>query len=57
MELVSKAGAFLSYGDVRLGQGREAARQYLAKNLEIAQEMEQKIRASANTTHLAVPSE
>jgi recombination protein RecA len=57
MELVSKAGAFLSYGDVRLGQGREAARQYLAQNLEIAQEMEQKIRASANTTHLAVPSE
>ncbi|MBU2536152.1 MAG: recombinase RecA [Chloroflexota bacterium] len=57
MELVSKAGAFLSYGDVRLGQGREAARHYLAQNLELAQEMEQKIRASANTTHLAVPSE
>jgi len=57
MELVSKAGAFLSYGDVRLGQGREAARQYLAQNAELAQEMEQRIRASANTTHLAVPSE
>jgi len=57
MELVSKAGAFLSYGDVRLGQGREAARHYLAQNLEIAQEMEQKIRASANTTHIAMPEE
>jgi recombination protein RecA len=57
MELVSKAGAFLSYGDVRLGQGREAARHYLAQNRELAQEMEQRIRASANTTHIAVPEE
>jgi recombination protein RecA len=57
MELVSKAGAFLSYGDVRLGQGREAARHYLAQNGELAQEMEQRIRASANTTHIAMPEE
>ena len=57
MELVSKAGAFLSYGDVRLGQGREAAKQFLAQNRELAQEMEQKIRASANTTHFNVPEE
>ncbi len=57
MELVSKAGAFLSYGDVRLGQGREAAKKYLAQNPEIAQEMEQRIRASANTAHFAVPGE
>lgn len=57
MELVSKAGAFLSYGDVRLGQGREAARHYLAQNQELAQEMEQRIRASANTTHIAMPEE
>ncbi len=57
MELVSKAGAFLSYGDVRLGQGREAAKQFLVQNPELAQEMEKRIRASANTTHFAVPNE
>ena len=57
MGLVSKAGAFLSYGDVRLGQGREAARQFLVQNLELAQEMEQRIRASAGNTHSAVPEE
>lgn len=56
-ELVSKAGAFLSYGDVRLGQGREAAKQFLVQNPELAQEMEQKIRASANTTHSVVSEE
>jgi recombination protein RecA len=57
MELVSKAGAFLSYGDVRLGQGREAAKKFLTQNPELAQEMEKRIRASANTTHFAAPSE
>jgi recombination protein RecA len=47
--LVSKSGAFFSYGDVRLGQGRENARQFLREHPEIAQEVEQKIRASAAT--------
>jgi recombination protein RecA len=45
--LIKKAGAFFSYGDVRLGQGRENARQYLRRNPETAQEIEQQIRASA----------
>jgi len=49
--LVKKAGAFFSYGDIRLGQGRENAKQYLRQNPELAQEIEQKIRASAATTH------
>ncbi len=47
--LVKKAGAFFSYGDIRLGQGRENAKQYLSQNPELAQEIEQQIRASANT--------
>ncbi len=49
--LVSKSGAFFSYGDVRLGQGRENAKQYLRKNPELAKEIEQQIRASAISTH------
>ena len=49
--LVKKAGAFFSYGDIRLGQGRESAKQYLSQHPELAQELEQKIRASAATTH------
>jgi recombination protein RecA len=57
LELVTKAGAFLSYGDIRLGQGRESAKQYLAQNPDLAQEIEEKIRASAATPHSAVPSE
>ncbi|MFH1169478.1 MAG: recombinase RecA [Chloroflexota bacterium] len=53
--LVKKAGAFFSYGDIRLGQGRESAKQYLAQNPELAQEIEQRIRASAVTTRLTLP--
>jgi recombination protein RecA len=51
--LVRKAGAFFSYGDIRLGQGRESAKQYLNQNPEQAQEIEQQIRASA-ATHITV---
>jgi len=49
--IVKKAGAFFSYGDIRLGQGRENAKQYLSQNLELAQEIERQIRASAGTSH------
>jgi len=47
--LITKSGAFISYGDIRLGQGRENARQFLRQNPEIAKEIEQRIRASAST--------
>jgi recombination protein RecA len=46
--LIKKAGAFFSYGDIRLGQGRENAKEYLRQNLELAQKIEQEIRASAS---------
>jgi recombination protein RecA len=45
--LLKKAGAFFSYGDTRLGQGKESAKQYLVEHPELAQEIEQKIRTSA----------
>jgi len=49
--LVKKSGAFFSYGDIRLGQGRENSKHYLSQNPESAQEIEQQIRATANTDH------
>jgi recombination protein RecA len=55
--LITKAGAFFSYGDTRLGQGRESAKQYLKENPELAQEIEERIRASARGTHSIVPEE
>jgi recombination protein RecA len=46
--LITKSGAFFSYSDVRLGQGRENAKQYLREHSELAHEIEQRIRASAS---------
>lgn len=41
--IIKKAGSWFSYGDTRLGQGREAVRQLLTDNPELAQELENKI--------------
>ncbi|TET27084.1 MAG: DNA recombination/repair protein RecA, partial [Dehalococcoidia bacterium] len=49
--------AFFSYGDIRLGQGRESAKQYLREHPELGQEIEQKIRASAVTTYHPVTND
>ncbi len=42
--VVQKSGAWYSYGDLRLGQGRESAREYLKQNAVLAQELEAKLR-------------
>ena len=42
--LVSKAGAWYSYGETRIGQGKENAKQYFKEHPEDAAELEQKIR-------------
>jgi recombination protein RecA len=49
--LLKKAGAFLSYGDIRLGQGRESAKKYLIQNVELAQQLEKGIKASTAKAH------
>ena len=45
--LVKKMGAFYSFGEMRLGQGRENAKDYLREHKESAQEIERQIRAIA----------
>jgi recombination protein RecA len=42
--LVKKMGAFYSFGETRLGQGRENVKDYLREHGEVAQEMERQIR-------------
>ncbi len=48
--IVKKQGAFYSYGEQRLGQGREQAKDYLRENPDLAQELEAQIRAKSATT-------
>ena len=47
MGLVKKSGAFFSLGETRLGQGREAAREFLCQHQDLSQQIEQQIRAGA----------
>jgi recombination protein RecA len=47
MGLVKKSGSFFSYGETRLGQGREAARIFLKENHDFRDQIEQEIRAGS----------
>lgn len=47
-EIVQKSGAWFSYGDIRLGQGRENAKQYLKENPEVALDIDNQIREKHN---------
>ncbi len=42
--VVDKSGSWFSYGDLRLGQGKENAKQFLADNPDIAQEVEARLK-------------
>jgi len=44
--LVQKSGSWYSYGDVRLGQGREMARAFLKENEDVCAELEYKVRSA-----------
>ncbi|HLT59375.1 MAG: recombinase RecA [Limnochordales bacterium] len=46
-DIVTRSGTWFAYGDVRLGQGRENAKQFLKDNPEVAAEIEAKVREAA----------
>ncbi|MBM4445869.1 MAG: recombinase RecA [Chloroflexi bacterium] len=45
--IVKKAGTFFTYGDLKLGQGRENSRDYLWQHADLALKIEREIRAAA----------
>lgn len=47
MDVVTKRGAFFSYGDTRLGQGRENAKEFLRQNIDLCDEIENMVRQRA----------
>jgi recombination protein RecA len=48
LDLIEKAGSWYSYNGEKIGQGKDNVREYLKQNIDIAQEIEQKILAKAN---------
>lgn len=54
--IVKKSGAFYTYGETRLGQGREAAKDFLRQHPEVAQEIEKHIRTASSQVPLIPPA-
>ena len=55
LEIVAKRGAFFSYGETRLGQGRENSKEFLRQNPEMANEIEHVIRQRASGGEVSIP--
>jgi recombination protein RecA len=53
-DIVSKTGAWFNFGEVRLGQGREQAKEFLKSNPTVAAEIDAKIRAATATLDVPV---
>jgi recombination protein RecA len=49
MEIVNKAGSWFSYGEQRLGQGRDAVKKLFKENPELMNEIEAKVREQLNS--------
>jgi recombination protein RecA len=47
MEIITKRGSFFSYGELRLGQGRENAKDFLKQNPDLIDEIELAVRRNA----------
>jgi recombination protein RecA len=54
MDVVSKTGAWFTFGDTRLGQGREASKDFLRANAPIGEEIERRIRTKINEVPVPV---
>jgi recombination protein RecA len=57
MDVVDKTGAWFTYAETRLGQGREASKDFLRQNPAIGTEIESKIRAKVAGGDAAIPVE
>ena len=47
LDIIQKSGSWFSMGDLRIGQGRDAARQYFKDNPDVAEKVEAEVRANA----------
>ena len=57
LDLIEKRGSYYSYGERRLGQGRENAKDFLRENPDMAQELEAAIRRAAGLLADGLPEE
>ena len=56
-DLIQKSGSWFSMGETRIGQGKDAVKQFFQDNPEIADEIEGKIRAAADAAMKKLPTD
>ena len=54
--IIDKAGSWLSYNEMRLGQGREAAREFLRRTPDVAGQIEEDIRGADTGYAIVAPA-
>jgi len=54
LDIIDKSGAWFSYGETRLGQGRENVKAFLKENKEVALEIEEKIKQAIGSSSIIV---
>jgi len=55
LDIIDKRGSYYSYGDIRLGQGRENSKEFLIQNPELFTEIDKEIRQQAISGNIARP--
>ena len=50
LNIIKKSGSWFSYGETKLGQGRDAVKALLNDNIELMEELENKIKSALGTT-------
>ncbi|CAN5480006.1 recombinase RecA [soil metagenome] len=53
--IIKKAGSWFSYGETKLGQGRDAVKALFLDNMELCEEIEMKIRVALSSTAIVTP--
>ena len=48
LNIINKSGSWYSYGDTKLGQGRDAVKEILVDNIELLEELENKVTEQLN---------
>ena len=56
MDIIGKSGAWYSYNGAKIAQGRDAAKQFLSDNPEMANEIELKIKEKVASNIIKVPA-
>ncbi len=56
MGIIKKSGAFFSFGDARLGQGRENTKAFLKEHTDVAQQVEAQIKAKGTSAGSLLPT-